>query len=93
MSTVIFGVKPGHYFDYEGEERCFLCSPTNVCIKHRVALVQESYRAPVTLDGEKASVNKYADPRIAIVRSGEKSVEFSWPTVRRILASHRSFKS
>ena len=92
MSTTL-SKKSGHYFDYEGEERCHWCSETNVCLKHRVALVQESYGAPVTLDGETALVNRYADPRIAIVRSAVKSVEFSWPTVRRILHSHRSFKS
>lgn len=47
---------------------------------------------PVTLDGQPAKVMGYNNA-FPIVRSRINSVEYSWSTVKRIIARDRAFKS
>lgn len=63
--------------------------------EERVRLVEDARTNGCTLDGQPASVSGYmgefATVRLKSGRGG--TVEFAWPTVARILNSHRNFQS
>lgn len=65
-----------------------MCSNDEVSMEERMSFTN----VPVTLDGQPAKVMGYNND-FPIVRSRINSVEFSWPTVKRIIARDRAFKS
>lgn len=64
-------------------------------LDERAALVEDARANGCTLDGQPAVVSGYmgefASVRFKSGRGG--TVEFAWPTVARILSSHRNFQS
>lgn len=65
------------------------CDEFYICLPCKQALTQES---GLTLDGQPATVGGYRN-RYATVQSRGNRVEFSWPTVKRIINTHRRFQS
>lgn len=63
-------------------------------VEQKAALVEDS-RTGTTLDGEPAYVTGYNLPFARVHRRDGKGgeVEFAWPTVQRILSTHRNFQS
>lgn len=63
-------------------------SSDEVTMEERISFTN----VPVTLDGQPAKVMGY-NKDFPIVRSRINSVEYSWSTVKRIIARDRAFKS
>lgn len=61
----------------------------------KVALVMDAQENGATLDGGKAYVSGYENEFATVALIGGKGgkVEFAWPTVARILSTHRNFQS
>lgn len=69
--------------------------PEDVPVDAKKALVALSSEVGCTLDGEPASVSGFLNDFASVMRRDGRggTVTFSWPTVDRILHSHRAFQS